>query len=216
MRAVIAGATGLVGSQLVVELLTDPTYTQVVVLTRRPWSKKHPKLKAVIIGDLSEILSHAHNLAGDVYFCCIGTTIKTAGSREAFEKVDLIAVRDFAEVAKRNKAKTFVLVSASGAHPKSKIFYSRIKGQAEQAVEGAAPKVVIFRPSLLIGDRAEERFGEKFFIQLFSLLKPVLPQSLANKMATSVQVLACRMREESLRPNPAGAKIIEARDLGVL
>jgi uncharacterized protein YbjT (DUF2867 family) len=215
MKAVVAGATGLVGSQLVADLLNDSKWSQVVVLSRRPWPQKNLKVKEVIVGDLSEISSHKDDLAGDVYFCCLGTTIKTAGSREAFEKVDLIAVRDFAEVAKRNRAKTFVLVSASGANPKSRIYYSRIKGQAEQAIEAAAPRVVIFRPSLLLGERTEVRPGEKFFIGIFSLIKPLLPQSFATKLATSAQSLARRMREEAVLSNPDGVYIVEASDLGV-
>lgn len=215
MRAVVAGATGLVGSQLVAELVGDSNWSQIVVLTRRPLQQKHSKIKEIIINDLSEILSHTNGLAGDVYFCCLGTTIKTAGSREAFEKVDLIAVRDFAEVARRNQAQTFALVSAAGANPNSRIFYSRVKGQAEKAVEAAAPRVVIFRPSLLIGQRSESRPGEHFFITTFSFLRPILPQRLANKVATSVPLLARRMREESLLTKPIGQIVIEASELGV-
>lgn len=115
MIAVIAGASGLVGSELLKLLLNDPTVTQVVAVGRRSPGVSSSKLKEVLVKDLSEFPAVADSLKGDVYFSCLGTTIKTAGSQEAFCKIDFQAIADFGLVAKQNGARAFVLISATGA-----------------------------------------------------------------------------------------------------
>src|SRR5688500_10362415 len=118
MKAVIAGATGLVGSTLLEKLFKDASFTEIISITRKPL-REHPKLKQILIENFSELPP----VTGDVHFCCLGTTIKTAGSKDNFRKVDFDAVLNFAK-----SAKNFILVSASGANAKSPIFYNRLKG----------------------------------------------------------------------------------------
>src|SRR6478672_9521313 len=127
MKAIVAGATGLVGSELVKELLADPSFKEIIVYSRKALAMNDDRLK-VIIGELGQMSSHRDELKGDIYFSCLGTTIKTAGSQESFRKVDFHGVVSFGRIAFTHKAKKMIVVSASGADSQSKIFYSRVKG----------------------------------------------------------------------------------------
>ena len=155
MIAVIAGATGLSGQALVHQLELMPEITEIKALVRTsgilPSSKK---LKEIILpwnGYKKLGLDITQSLTGDLFFCALGTTIKKAGSPEAFREVDFEAVLSFAQIAEKHSARSFTLVSASGANPQSPIFYSRVKGEAEVAVSQLKiPRIVILRPGLLI------------------------------------------------------------------
>ncbi len=212
MKAIVAGATGLVGSELVKILLEDPDYSEVVVYSRRPLSSGNPKLKYVQ-GELGAMNEHSDELKGDVYFCCLGTTIKTAGSQDNFRKVDFHGVVSFGRLAFNHKAKKFLVVSASGAHSQSKFFYPRVKGEAEKALKDLKlSSLVIFRPGLLVGDREEKRTGEKIGISSFRILRHIMPTKLSKTIGTEVTHLTRRMLEESKSGNP-GLQIIEAKEI---
>ena len=212
MKAIVTGATGLVGKELVKLLLGDDEFREVVVYVRRPYDLSHEKLR-VVQGELSEMSSKRDELRGDVYFSCLGTTIKTAGSQENFRKVDFFGVMSFARIAFNFKAQKFIVISASGAHSQSKIFYNRVKGETEKALKDIGfPSLVIFRPGLLIGDRSEKRTGEKIAITTFSFLRHVLPEKMERKMATSVNVLANHMIREA-KSESSGLRIIESQDI---
>jgi uncharacterized protein YbjT (DUF2867 family) len=160
-KAVLLGATGLVGGQLLGILLESEAYGQVVTITRKPLPE-HRKLKQVVVTQLDEMSEHNEIFvdANDV-FCCLGTTIKKAGSQAAFRKVDYDYPVLAARLAKEFGAQRFLIVTAMGANAASKIFYSRVKGEAEAAIrELQLPAVSIMRPSLLLGDRGEFRLGE--------------------------------------------------------
>ncbi len=173
-KAIVIGATGLIGKTCVELLLNDTEYESVTVLVRRKTNLIHPKLKEEIT-DFSRLTNHAHALAGDDLFCCLGTTIRQAGSQNAFFKVDFTYVYEAARIAAQNGVRQFLLVSALGANSQSKIFYNRVKGQLEEAVYALGFKSVhIFRPSFLMGKRTEFRIGEKIAIILFRLLELVL------------------------------------------
>lgn len=172
--ALIAGATGLIGSLLLPRLLADPAYTRVKVLSRRSLSVQDAKLE-VLLSDLRDPASLGGALMADEVFCCLGTTIKTAGSREAFEAVDYQMVADLASAAKNRGAKKFLVVSAAGTAASSPSFYSRVKARMEAEVSALGYETVhILRPSLLIGPRAERRPGERAAQLLMPLLNPVL------------------------------------------
>jgi uncharacterized protein YbjT (DUF2867 family) len=191
MIAVVAGATGLVGSRVLSPLLQDSAFESVIALARRPLAQTHPKLKTVLIHDLQELPAMKEELRGDVYFCCLGTTIKTAGSQEAFRRVDLDAVVEFGRIAKAHGARSFVLVSAAGSDPKSSLFYSRVKGEAEQALGLLGlHRLVIARPGLLIGDRKESRPAERAAIVATRLVSAVTPRFILDRFATPVDDLA--------------------------
>ena len=161
--ALLAGATGLVGSHLLRLLLADETYQKVTILGRRGLPLTSPKLQQRLI-DFDHLADLDAPKVDDV-FCCLGTTIKKAGSQEAFRKVDLGYVEALARVAARAGAKQFLLVSAIGANSKSRVFYSRVKGETEAAVQAVGfAGTHIFRPSLLLGDRAESRPAERLGI----------------------------------------------------
>lgn len=166
----VAGATGLVGRETVRALLADPAFVRIVVWTRRPSGLSDPRLDERIVDFEQLEAAFAHSLT-DAAVCCLGTTIKTAGSKERFRRVDYEYVLAFARAAKRAGAKHFVVVTALGANPRSALFYNRVKGELEQALE-ALPfeSLSIVRPSLLLGERAELRMGERLFTPLSRIL----------------------------------------------
>ena len=160
-NALIAGATGLVGSSLLIQLLADDQYEKVIIITRKPLENKHPKLIQKQI-DFDSIESLKLDFKVDDVFCALGTTIKTAGSQDAFYKVDFTYVVNLGKWCVSSSVKRFLIVSAMGANAKSGIFYNRVKGEMETAVSQLnIPLIGVFRPSLLMGDRIEKRGGEK-------------------------------------------------------
>jgi uncharacterized protein YbjT (DUF2867 family) len=173
LTAVVLGATGLTGNSLVTLLLHDTRFSKVKVLLRSPSLKQRPGLEPVIV-DFDDEESLASALHGDVLFCCIGTTIAKAGSKENFRKVDFEIPVRCATIAHRQNIQQFLLVSAVGANPASINFYARTKGEAEQAIEKIGfPALHIFRPSILLGLREEFRLGEwigKFLFLVFYFL----------------------------------------------
>lgn len=158
--AIVAGATGLIGGFLLRHLIADPRYARIVALTRRPLGGvASPKLENLVADfDALEQSIANNDLMVDDAYCALGTTIKIAGSQAAFRKVDHDYILAFAQAAKARGAKRFLLVSAIGADAKSGIFYSRVKGETEQAVSALGFDALhIFRPGMLIGSRAEKR-----------------------------------------------------------
>ncbi|PTQ88387.1 oxidoreductase [Agitococcus lubricus] len=172
--AIIIGATGMVGKQVLALLLESTAYQHVIALSRRSMSISHPKLKNMVIDfdHLAEELKHIH---ADDAFCCLGTTIKQAGTKAAFHKVDYTYNFEFAHTLKQNGCQHFLLISALGAFPKSLVFYSRVKGLLEKDISALKfTRLSIFRPSLLLGERAENRLGENLAANLFPLISPFL------------------------------------------
>lgn len=173
--AVIAGATGLIGSQLLDLLLNDAEYHLVKALTRAPLRHKDSKLENLVI-DFDRLAEQGPKITGDVVFCCLGTTMKKAGSKEAFRKVDFMYPLELARVTHPVGAQQFLLVSALGADKDSAIYYNKVKGEVEEAIQKVGfQSYHIFRPSLLLGPRGEDRPGEdaaKFFYKVFGFLIP--------------------------------------------
>lgn len=200
MIAVICGATGLVGSHLIHKLLDDPRIKEVVSVSRSSLRITSGKLKEVICSDFKDLSIKAHELKGDIYFCCLGTTIKTAGSQEKFRAVDYNAVLEFGKIAKSHDAQSFVVISAEGANARSKIFYSRVKGEVEEALKNLNfNHLIIMRPSLLMGERKEFRLAEKIAINIMNSVGKYLPDGIRKRAMTSVDVLANRMLEEAIQ-----------------
>jgi uncharacterized protein YbjT (DUF2867 family) len=135
MKAVVIGATGMVGVELVQQLLANHLFSKVICLSRRELTFKDQRLETIIFRSFYELNTIALSSDGDCYFCCLGTTMKKAGSKTQFEMVDYHGVLNFAQLAKNHSAKTFVMVSAAGAAIDSALFYSQIKGKTEQALE---------------------------------------------------------------------------------
>ena len=214
MIAVICGSTGLVGNILLHSLLQNDKFSKVISLSRRPVGFKNSKLTEVLTSDLTDLSKQESDLRGDIYFCCLGTTIKSAGSQENFKKVDFYSVCEFAKIAKKFEAKSFVIISAAGANKNSGLFYNRVKGETENALKQLQlNRLVIFRPGLLVGERREFRFGEKLFINALGGLRPIVPAEFEKRIATQVNALAEQMIFKSLEIE-AGIFVIEAKNIG--
>lgn len=171
--AIIIGATGMVGKQVLAHLLASSVYKQVIAVTRKPIAA-HEKLKNLVI-DFDKLTSALKDVKADEAFCCLGTTIKQAGTKTAFHKVDYTYSFEFAYVLKQNGCQHFLLVSALGAFPKSLVFYSRVKGLLEKDITALNfSRLSIIRPSLLLGEREENRLGENLASRFFPLVSPFL------------------------------------------
>ena len=167
-RILLAGATGLTGEHLLDRLLNEPTVARVLAPSRRPLAE-HPHLENPV-GELRELLPQLNGPI-DTAFCCLGTTLKQAGSQEAFRRVDHDLVLAFAERARELGARHLLVVSALGADPKSALFYNRVKGEMEEALKDQAwPQLTLARPSLLLGPRSDFRFGERLAAPLMRWL----------------------------------------------
>ena len=172
-NAIIAGSTGLVGSQLLGQLLASPEYAGVHLLLRKPLGIKDPKVKEHVV-DFDALENVDPGVRIDHVFCTLGTTIKKAGTKENFRKVDLDYVVSLAGLARSWKAEKFLVVTALGANARSTIFYNRVKGEVEkQLMSMDLPHLFIFRPSLLMGDRKEHRAGEKTAIAVYKVINPL-------------------------------------------
>lgn len=172
--ALIAGSTGLIGSQLLELLLESDQYKKVVAVTRQDLPE-HPKLKQIKI-DFDKVNNLAEEVEADDVFCCLGTTMKKAGSKENFYQVDFYYPLLLARTSHSRGAKRFLLVSALGANKSARVYYNQVKGEVEEAINGVGfPAFHIFRPSLLLGSRKETRSGEdaaKFVYQYLGFLIP--------------------------------------------
>ncbi len=215
--ALIAGASGLVGSHLLRLLLEAAEYDRVIALGRRRLELSHPKLVQVMadFAALEEVSADLH--CADA-FCCLGTTIRQAGSRAAFRAVDHAAVLAFAWAARRNGAARFFVVTALGADARSRVFYNRVKGETEEALEVLDfETLAIFRPSLLLGPRVEKRPGERLGAAVLWLAEPLLLGGLRKYRAIRAEVVARAMLRCSFGRNGQGVLIFpsdEIEDLG--
>jgi uncharacterized protein YbjT (DUF2867 family) len=181
--AVVAGSTGLVGSCLVELLTAAPEYSLVVALTRRPLTSSNETLqwRKVDFEQLDRVLGDIRGSESAPLdaFCCLGTTIKMAGSEDAFRRIDVDYVVRFGQWARAANARRLVVVSALGADPASRVFYNRVKGDAEQALGALGlPSLVVLRPSLIDGERSGFRPGEQLALKLLRPMRAILPRSL--------------------------------------
>ncbi|MFZ4464014.1 MAG: NAD(P)H-binding protein [Bacteroidales bacterium] len=170
-KAVIIGASGLVGNQLLKFLLIDKQIDQVISLGRKELPVSSDKLRQIIV-DFQNLNEIVENLHADFLFCCVGTTIKTAGSQENFRNVDYEIPKSLAQLAVKHNIGTMIVISSLGADAQSSNFYLRTKGEMEKVVQSyPIQRTVFVQPSLLLGNRNEYRFGERIatvFMQLFS------------------------------------------------
>jgi len=191
--ALLAGATGLVGSHCLSQLLSDPACGRVVAVVRRPLPLSDPKLDARVV-EFDRLAAADLPPVDDVY-CALGTTIRRAGSRDAFRRVDHDYVVALARRAAERGAPRFMLVSAIGADARSRVFYSRVKGETERDVAAVTFDAVhLLRPSFLVGERSEHRPGERLMIGLFSGVAPLLVGPLRRYRPIAAAVVARAMR----------------------
>lgn len=207
----LAGGSGLVGGALLRLLLRDAAFAKLVSVGRRRLPLEHPKLTQAI-ADFSSPDAFDALEAPEVAFSCLGTTIKKAGSQEAFRAVDHDAVLTFARAARKRGARAFLHVSALGADPRSRVFYSSVKGQVEEAVARLGfESVYALRPSILDGEREESRPAERAALVVARSLGPLL----GRYRPTPVEAVARAMVALARSPAP-GSHAVEAgaiRDL---
>ena len=196
MKALVLGATGATGKNLVDQLLEDPKYDEVNIFVRKAPEIDNEKLKTHIV-DFEKPEDWLDLVQGDVAFSCMGTTLKNAGSKEAQKKVDFTYQYDFAKAAKGNNVEDYILVSSYGADSKSKLFYSRMKGELENSVKDLHfPKITIFQPGMLErkdSARTGEVLGGKIikFANKLGVLenqKPLPTDILAKAMINSSKI----------------------------
>lgn len=204
-RVLLTGATGLVGSHLLRLLIEDPRVDEIIAPTRRPL----PVLRKVVNpveADLTDVLGPLHSSL-DTVFCCLGTTRRQAGSKAAFIHVDYTLVVDSGLSGLRLGAKQMLVVSAHGASRHSPFLYSRVKGEMENALRHQGwPHLTLLRPSLLLGDRAQTRPGERLMAPLFSLLP-------GHWRAVSARDVARCLHQQAFTPAGESVTIIESGDI---
>lgn len=212
-RALLAGASGLVGGEVLRLLLAAGRHAEVHALVRRPLAAAVASLP----GAASRLVQHVTDFAAlartrdfpsvDDVYVCLGTTIRTAGSQEAFRRVDFDAVVAVARIARRHGATRLGLVSALGADPRSRVFYNRVKGEAEAEVARLDyPSIVVLRPSLLDGERTESRPGERFAL---SVSRPIARWIPARWRPVPVAAVARCLVDAVARGEP-GLRIVES------
>jgi uncharacterized protein YbjT (DUF2867 family) len=191
--AVVLGASGLVGNDLVKILLQNDTYEKVYLLVRKYIEINHSKCEQHII-DFDKLSNYSNFFKVQDVFCCLGTTIKKAKSKEAFRKVDYGYPVEAAKLAKEKGAEKFLVISAMGASSKSIFFYNQVKGQLEETLcNMELPSLHIFRPSLLLGDRGEFRFGENLAAKMSGILNLILAGPLRQYRAIEAKTVATAM-----------------------
>ncbi|WP_372987129.1 oxidoreductase [Marinobacter sp.] len=196
MNVMVLGATGLTGHLVVQQLLAREVISKVVVPVRKPMSLEHPKLDQHVV-DFDDLTAHADIFAVDALICCLGTTIKKAGSQDNFRKVDFSYALAAAKLAREQGATSLILMSAIGASSSSTIFYNRVKGELEDAVRDLDfPYLSIYHPSLLLGDRQEHRGGEELGQMAMPLVNRVLIGPLDKYRAIKAETVAEAMVNE--------------------
>jgi len=210
--AIVLGATGLVGNECVKQLLNDPDYDLVKVLHRRKLNFAHPKMQQHLI-DFSNLYKYAELFKADDLFCCLGTTMKKAGSKENFIKVDYHYPLRAAELALAQGTTNFMLVSAIGAKASSMFFYNRIKGEVEKDLKSYGfGKIGIFRPSILDGNRRESRPGESSGLIIMKLFSPFLIGGWRKFRPIKAKTVAAGMISFA-KSNQTGIYIFESEDI---
>jgi uncharacterized protein YbjT (DUF2867 family) len=212
MKALIAGASGLTGSFCLTYLLESPECEEVISIGRSLLELQHPKLKQIQT-DFSDIEDILENHKVDDVFCCLGSTIKKAGSKDAFTKIDFEYPLQLAKVAKENGADGFHIITALGADKKSFFFYSRVKGELEEElIKLNYNNLNIFRPSLLDGERKESRPAERFAMIVGRIFAPFLIGPLSKIRPIKAKAVSKVMVYHALK-GIKGLSIIESAQI---
>ena len=198
-KAVIAGASGLIGSKLLNILLQEAFYDEVLILVRKELPVSHKKLVQLVI-DFDKLDNHAAAITGRVVFCCLGSTIKKTPDLAVYRKIDHDYPLELARLACQNGVEQYHLVSSIGANIHSSNFYTKMKGETEADIEKVGLKCLhIYQPSFLVGTRNESRPRESFFVGLMKLIDPLLLGSLKKYRSIPAGTVARAMFNESLK-----------------
>jgi uncharacterized protein YbjT (DUF2867 family) len=201
LKAVLAGATGLIGSELLKILLTAPEYDQILVVARKSTGFSHPKLKELLI-DFDKLDDHAGEINGHAVFCTLGTTKKKTPDMDTYRKIDHDYPVKLAQLAAKNGVEQYHLISSLGADPKASSFYLRFKGETEENVKLSGVKSIhIYEPSFITGDRKEFRPAEKILLGLFFVVNPLLIGGLKKYRSIPAKTIAQAMFNQSIKNN---------------
>jgi uncharacterized protein YbjT (DUF2867 family) len=212
--ALLVGASGLIGSRLLTRLLAHPEYDRVTIWVRRAVSLEIHKFTQVVV-DFERLQDYGADLRADDVYVALGTTIKKAGSQEAFRRVDHDYPIEIARIALRRGAQRFLLVSALGADTRSRVFYNRVKGDTETEIRALGlPKVWFFRPSILTGERTESRPAERVGIALGSVIAPFLIGGLRRYRPIAGDAVAAAMISAATRDVQPG--VVESEEIARL
>lgn len=210
--ALIAGASGLIGSELLQILLAQNTYDRVIALVRTPLNLQHPRLEQVIC-DFDQMHEVEEKLKADDIYCCLGTTIKKAKTKEAMFKVDVEYPTTLAKITKQQGASHYLVVSSTNANPKSPLWYPRMKGQLEENLKNLDMQALtMVRPSLLLGERQEYRFLENLAAQLTKGLSKLLGRPVPSQLAIESRTVAWAMYRIAQEPT-RGTKVYLPKDI---
>ena len=191
--ALLFGASGLVGSHLLNQLIKDTNYSKIKLFVRSVTEIIDPKVE-VIKTNFNNLQNHKEDIKGDDCFFCIGTTKQNSPDKDEYRKVELDIPKEIAKIAKLNLVNSFIFVSAIYANPNSSGDYVRFKGLVEEELKRLNfPKLALMRPSFLMGDRKEKRVGEKIGIFVFKLLSPLLLGPLKKMRPINAETVAKAM-----------------------
>lgn len=208
-KALIIGATGLIGNELVNLVLQSDYYHKIYILVRSVTGLRSDKVEEVL-ANFDELEETLKSIQADDIYNCLGTTMKNAGSKEKFHKIDYSYPIEIARIMKKKGSETYLNVSALGANKSSIIFYNRVKGELEQALEETGfNSLVIFRPSLLLGDRKEKRTGEDIAKKTYKVLDKIFVGPLKKYSGIQGATVASAMFEMAKR-KPEGVTILES------
>jgi uncharacterized protein YbjT (DUF2867 family) len=207
--ALLLGATGLTGSQLLALLLDSDLYGTVTIYTRKPTGISHTKLREMLV----DYDSWQDSVQADDVFCCLGTTIKQAKTKEAFTKVDLDYPVKIAKLQWAAGSPKFLVISALGSSPKSSIFYSRVKGMMEEELKQIGYSALfIFRPAIITGERKEHRTGEGIGLAISKILSPIMLGPLKKYRPVSALAIA-RAMLDAAQSSITGTRIIPSDEI---
>lgn len=205
MKALIIGATGATGKDLVNVLLNDSDYNEIVIFIRRHTGINHPKLVEVLT-DFDHLEDVVSSINGDVLFCCMGTTLKAAGSKDKQRHIDYEIPVQFATLAHANRVAQVVLLSAYGALPRSHVFYSRIKGELEEKIKSMSfEQFIIFRPGLLLR-KETDRSGERISAFILRFLNSI---GLIRKFRPLPTIILAEKLAKAPKLYPSGLHVVE-------
>ena len=211
-KALIIGATGLIGNELVNLVSRSDYYQRIYILVRRKTGFESDKV-IEILADFDNLEESLKSIQVNDVYNCLGTTMKKAGSKEEFHKIDFSYPIEIARTMRKNGSETFLNVSALGANKSSVIFYNRVKGELEEALgEVEFKSLVIFRPSLLLGDRNEKRAGEDIAKKTYKVLDKIFIGPLKKYSGIEGKTVALAMFEMAKR-NPEGLTILESDEI---
>jgi uncharacterized protein YbjT (DUF2867 family) len=211
-KAIVVGASGLIGSELLTLLLADKEYDRVVALVRKPLQLVHAKLDQIAI-DFDKLNDYAHLINGDVLFCALGSTRKKTPDLAVYRRIDHDYPLELARIAVDQGITQYHLISSIGANKDSSNFYTKMKGETEEDIKASGLEgLVIYRPSLLTGDRKEKRFAEGLMQSLSKLINPLLIGSTKKYRSIEAKTVAAAMVKLS-KTEVKGIYVYESDDI---